>query len=157
MPGMNGVEGIARMRQAFPETPVVVLTGSVVRGTVLAADAAGAAAYLTKTMSGKALVNALRLVLAGGRYLPPEALLGNGAAGEPVDRPAVETPIQLFTPRERQVLDHLAEGHSNKEIARQLGLQEISVKVHLKKIFRKLNVSNRTQAAMAAVRFMGKD
>lgn len=155
MPGMNGLDGVGVMREKAPDVPVAILTGSMAREDVLAADQAGAAGYLLKTMSGKALVNALRLILSGGKYLPPEILTA-APAPEPEDKATSvgSGPMALLTDRERQVLALLAEGNTNKEIARELDLQEITVKIHLKKIFRKLNVSNRTKAARIALEFL---
>lgn len=109
MPGMNGFAGLEMMRARFPKVPAVILSGSVRRGDVLAALAAGAAGYIPKTLSGKAMFNALQLILAGETYVPsivlpdsdsmpgqPDADKGAPAAGD--------NPLSKLTPRERDAL-----------------------------------------------------
>ena len=147
MPGMNGLRGVEQMRRAKPNVPVVILSGHVEREEVLAAVRAGASGYIPKTISGQALINALRLVLAGESYLPPSILLDNGA---PVAPPPA-SPLSTLSARERQILGYLIEGQTNKEIARRLELQEITIKIHLRNVYRKIGAINRAQAVRIAM------
>ena len=150
MPGMNHLKGLEEMRQKFPRVPIVILTGSVDLNDAYAALENGASGYIPKTIGSQPMLNALRLVLSGERFLPSMLVAdaekldlsgeGRGAEMQPGN------PLGKLTPREREVVALLTAGHPNKEIARRLGLQEITVKVHLKGIYRKLGVANRTQA-----------
>lgn len=147
MPGMDGVSGLKRMHAAYPDIPVVILTGHVARADVLAAIDAGASGYIPKTISGTALVSALRLVLDGERYLPSVVLMPE----EPSPAAKQEIVFGSLSPREREVLGHLVEGETNKEIARKLTLQEITVKVHVRNVYRKIGAGNRAQAVKIAL------
>lgn len=148
MPGMNGFAGLEAMHRAAPGVPVVILSGHLTRSDVLAAIAAGAAGYIPKTISGTALVSALRLVLAGERYLPSAVLAGAEEAEAAAPAPSA---FRSLSDREREVLGHLVNGMTNKEIARQLSLQEITVKVHVRNIYRKIGAANRAQAVKIAM------
>lgn len=147
--GLAGVPAIRAWRQRFPALPVVVLSATEDRSTVLAAMAAGAAGFIPKSASNALVLSALRLVLAGGKYLPAE-LLGRDAT------PARLAPASLdslgLTPRRRQVLALIAAGKPNKLICAELGLAERTVKAHVTEVLRALGVSSRTQAALAAAR-----
>ncbi|MDF3073425.1 MAG: DNA-binding response regulator [Alphaproteobacteria bacterium] len=155
MPGMNGPGGLRRVREVRPQTPVAVLSGSVHSQDIEGALDAGAAGYLPKTMVGAAFVNALSLVLNGERFVPSEFYLGlrdrgpHMAAGEG-EAGGDRAPVGL-TSRQWAVLRELVAGRSNKEIAKILGIEEITVKVHLQAVFKRLQVSNRTQAATYAM------
>ncbi len=156
MPGMNGLAGLERMCGVRPDVPVVILSGTFERKLVLDALMRGAHGYIPKTLGGKAMLSALQLVVAGEKFVPSIILDDdragqsgdNGQSGAPVP---LDNPIHKLTRRERDVLSLLAEGHPNKEIARQLELQEVTVKVHLKGVFRKLGATNRTQAVRIAI------
>jgi DNA-binding NarL/FixJ family response regulator len=153
MPGMDGLKGLDRMCETCPDVPVVILSGTYDRKLVLDALQRGAQGYIPKTLGGRAMLSALQLVLSGEKFVPSiilddddqSLLAGQGDADFPADNP-----IHHLTRRERDVLAVLVEGHPNKEIARQLGLQEVTVKVHLKGVFRKLGATNRTQAVRIA-------
>lgn len=155
MPGMNGFAGLEMMRARFPKVPAVILSGSVRRGDVLTALAAGAAGYIPKTLSGKAMFNALQLILAGETYVPSivlpdsDSMPGQPDAGK--DAAAGDNALSKLTPRERDALALLTQGYSNKEIARRLEIEEITVKVHLSGVYRKLHATNRTQAVRIAM------
>jgi DNA-binding NarL/FixJ family response regulator len=155
MPGMNGLSGLTVMRQKHPEIPVVILSGSVKRSDVLNALEHGASGYLPKTLSGKSLINALRLILSGEKYIPSALLEDDGTQIRPgeidLDGLAPDNPLRQLTNREREVLGLLTKGLSNKEIAKQLTVREITVKVHLTGIFKKLGAANRTQAVKIAM------
>jgi len=142
MPGMNGYGGLKIIREAFPGVPTVILSGHVTRSDVLAAIDAGAEGFIPKTISGSALVSALRLVLDGERYLPSAIL----AAEEDVQTPTLTEPFHNLSPREQEVLHLLVDGQTNKEIARALDIREITVKVHVRNVYRKIGASNRAQA-----------
>ena len=147
MPGMNGLGGIERLAADFPGLPVVLMSGSASRADVEGALRAGARGYLPKTLKGAAFVSALRIVLAGEVFLPAGGTdAGEAAAAE---RSAADMPP--FTRRERDVLAGHVQGWSNKEIARSLDLQEVTVKLHVQGICRKLSARNRTEAALRAV------
>jgi two-component system nitrate/nitrite response regulator NarL len=147
MPGMNGLAGLTAMRQKCPDVPVVILSGDVNPDVVRGALQAGAAGFIPKTMRGAAMLNAIRLVQSGGRYVP-DLIVTNGTANLLED--AGRNPKNL-TPRERQVLGQLVKGLSNKEIGRALSIEEITVALHLRSIYRKLEVSTRTQAVRIAL------
>jgi len=146
MPGMDGIEGIIRFRAAFPDIPVVVLSASEQTENIQKLLAAGALGYLTKSSPSDVILSALRLVLAGGVYVPPSIL--DRTDGQP------ELPEPLrnaaLTSRQIDVLRELAKGLSNKQIAKSLEVTEGTVKIHLAAIFRILKVNNRTEAVLVA-------
>jgi two-component system nitrate/nitrite response regulator NarL len=144
MPGGGGLAGIERILAGFPDTPLMVISGSATPHEVGRAIELGAKGFLPKTLSSGVLAAALQLVAAGGTYVPADyAQPGRVAPREAVGH---------LTPRETEVLALLAGGRSNKEIGRALELQEITVKLHVRNIFRKLGVRNRVEAANAAAR-----
>ncbi|MFT5140917.1 MAG: two-component system nitrate/nitrite response regulator NarL [Rhodothermales bacterium] len=141
MPGMNALESIRQLVDQFPKLPVVLMSGMVRRSDVDTGFEYGARGFIPKTMNGKALVSVLNLVIAGARYVP-EIML------ESEDSTAIDT-FEL-SPREIDVLNQLAQGLTNKVIARVLKIEETTVKLHLRSLFRKLNVKNRTEAVIVA-------
>ncbi|MEX0923026.1 MAG: response regulator transcription factor [Rhodovibrionaceae bacterium] len=151
MPGMNGFEGLRQVRQLAPRTPVAILSAYSDRELISEALREGAKGYIPKASSESVLRHALALLCEGGSYIPPEIL--NTEEGYPVTARgalAEDSPLRALTPRQLDTLALLVEGCSNKEIARKLGVIESTVKTHVKIILRKLDVSNRTQAAMLA-------
>jgi DNA-binding NarL/FixJ family response regulator len=138
MPGMNGFAGLQAVRQARPDVPVAILSGQIDPQTIREALQAGAAGYLPKTMRAAGMLNALRLILDGERYVPESALSTSAAGGDVGGAD--------FSKRERDVIKQLMRGHTNKEIARDLQIEEVTVALHLRSIYRKLAVRNRTQA-----------
>ena len=146
MPGMPGQEAIAAFRQQFPEIPLVVLTASESVQDMKAAAAAGALGYIPKSYPAPLMLDALLSVLGGGMFFPETPAL----TGEETARP--DSGKISLTTRQRQVLALLAEGKPNKVIARALQLTEGTVKIHVAAIFRALEVSNRTEAVIAARR-----
>ncbi len=150
MPGMDGVAGVRRVRAAAPLLPLVVASGQDDPATIRAVLAAGAAGFVPKTSSSEVLLQALHIVLAGGVFVPPQALADLQAGVPP---PADATGL---TPRQRDVLRGLLKGAPNKVIARELGLTEGTVKIHIAGILRTLQVHNRTEAVVRA-REMGFD
>jgi two-component system NarL family response regulator len=142
MPGMSGPEILTALRQADPHATVIVLTSYDADEDVYRAVQAGARGYLLKgTLPDGVLEAAIRKVHAGQRLLAPEA------AARLADR--MTSPS--LTPREISVLELVAKGKSNKEIGTVLSLAEGTVKTHLKRIYEKLGVSDRTEAALVAV------
>ena len=145
MPGMDGVAGVRRLRGLFPTVPLVVVSADQDPATVRATFAAGAAAYLPKSEPPEVLQQALRLVLAGGTYTPALALAdlrGDGGAPRP--------DLHSLTPRQRDVLRGLSRGLPNQLIARELGLSEGTVKIHIAAVLRALRARNRTEAVVLA-------
>ncbi len=160
MPGMNHLHGVEEMRGKFPRVPIVILTGSVDLDDAYAAMERGASGYIPKTIGSQAMINALRRVLTGETFMPSMLVadsekldLGktDPARASESGELAKSNPLNKLTPREREVVQLLTGGHQNKEIARLLGLQEITVKVHLKGIYLKLGVVNRTQAVRSVI------
>ena len=146
MPGVDGIEATRRIRASREQTQVVVLTSFSDRARILDALDAGAAGYLLKDAEPDELLRGIRAAAAGQAPLAPRAaseLLADRFEG----RPAAE-----LTPREREVLEMVAEGLPNKLIARRLDISEATVKAHLTRIFERLGVSDRTQAALWAQR-----
>lgn len=156
LPGLSGIPALKRWRSRFPAVPVVVLSALDDQPTVLAAINAGAAGYITKSSSNDVMREALRLVLAGGKYLPPEVLAPRPSA---VTSPSKSQPRAIsdaaaagLTERQVAVLRLIARGAPNKVICRELGLAERTAKAHVTAVLRFLNVSSRTQAALEALR-----
>ena len=141
MPGMEIVSGLRKFHSIDPELPVVLMSGTVNRRDVDLGFENGAMGFIPKTMNGKALVSVLSMVSAGSRYVP-EIVLEN-------DDPLGSDQMNI-SPRERDVLRELVQGLSNKVIARNLNIEESTVKLHLRSLFRKLNVKNRTEAVIIA-------
>ncbi|MEO0944977.1 MAG: response regulator transcription factor, partial [Pseudomonadota bacterium] len=137
MPGMDMLSGLDQM-QAAQSCPVAILSGTAPPNVAWRALRAGAAGFLPKTLAPQDLVEAISSMLDGDTYLPMEFL---------ADEEAANTTVNL-TPRERDVLLGVTEGKLNKEIARDLDIQEVTVKLHVKTLSRKLNAKNRTHAAM---------
>lgn len=144
MPGMERVDGVRRLRLLCPAVTLVVASGEDDPAVIRAALAAGAVGFLPKAESPDVLQQALRLVLGGGTYTPPQALadLAPGAAPRP--------DASGLTPRQTDVLRCLMRGQPNKLIARELGLTEGTVKIHIAAILRVLQARNRTEAVVVA-------
>jgi len=142
MPGMDGLRGLATMKEAAG-VPVAILSGAASRDVAQDALDQGAAGFLPKTMESKTLAHAIRFMAAGEVYAPIKFL-----TTEPEENlPEI---AKKMTERELQVLECLCRGLSNKEIAREIDLQEVTVKLHVKTACRKLGAKNRTQAAIMA-------
>ncbi len=150
MPGVTGVECVVHFQAAHPEVPVVVLSGSESRPNVQAVLDVGALGYIPKSSSSQVMLSAIRLVLSGGIYLPP-LVMDQELSIVPQVALRGQLPCCL-TERQMDVLKLLAAGKPNKLIARELGLGEGTIKVHLAGIFRALEVNNRTEAVMEAQR-----
>ncbi len=145
MPGMSGLEGVARFRAAFPAIPLVVLSAAEEVDDIKKLLAAGALGYITKSSSSEVILGALGEVLAGGVYVPP-SLIETTPAEESESRP-IHTHHAL-TERQIQVMRELAKGLSNRQIGDILQVTEGTVKIHVAAIFKLLKVSNRTEAVL---------
>ncbi|MDT6988031.1 response regulator [Streptomyces lusitanus] len=149
MPGMDGVEALRRLRELDHRARVLVVTSFTEQRTVIPALRAGAAGYVYKDIDPDALAGAIRSVHAGHVLLQPEvagALLSQEESGSGAGRAG------SLTEREREVLGLIADGRANREIARALVLSEKTVKTHVSNILMKLDLADRTQAALWAVR-----
>jgi DNA-binding NarL/FixJ family response regulator len=142
LPDMNGLDAMIAIRSDFPEARLIILTTFEGDVEMQRALAAGARGYLLKNMPPRDLAEAIRHVHAGNKRIPPQvaAKLAEHLGEEPL------------TPRELDVLQHLAGGNRNRDIARQLFISEETVKVHIKHIMEKLAASDRTQAVAIALR-----
>ncbi|MFD1627163.1 response regulator transcription factor [Azospirillum griseum] len=167
MPGGGGADPFTRLRRAGVEGPVAVVTGAEDLDTAIEVLRSGADAFLPKTTPRRVLAQALRLVAEGGSFFPRDVALellsqsgtlgesdagaaeeqGDGADADGESDFGVSSPL---TEREEQVLGMLATGATNKEIGRQLSLQEVTVKLHTRRILRKLGARNRTDAVRRA-------
>ncbi len=153
MPDTDGFEILDHLVLRLPETPVIILSACNDTAIIRRAIDHGAAGFIPKDTTNDVLISALRLVLAGGTYIPPMMLdnlqAGTGAAqGDPSS--ADESPLDRLTQRQREVLRLIAAGMTNKAISRRLGVTENTVKVHITSILKTLGVNNRTQAVISA-------
>ncbi len=142
MPGMQGAAGVAALRLQFPAVRLLVVSGDDAPATVRAVLAAGAVGFVPKAESAAVMQQALRLVLDGGCYVPAQALAGLEDASR--------EPASALTPRQHEVLRCLMQGQPNKQIARELGIGEGTVKLHIAAVLRALRARNRTEAAARA-------
>ncbi|MBK9115199.1 MAG: response regulator transcription factor [Betaproteobacteria bacterium] len=152
MPGAEGTATVRAVRARAPQLPVAVVSADEDPAAVAELLRMGVCGFIPKSDSANVIVSAVRLILAGGTYVPPRLVHGdargaaeggNGAGGDRLG----------LTARQYDVLRLLGEGKSNKVIARELGITEGTVKVHLLAVFRALNVRNRTAAVVAAQRY----
>ena len=151
IPGASGLSCLAALRHAAPQTPVVVISAVDDARTMQDVILGGANAYVPKSAPRQVLINSIQAILAGGTYLPAEVV---AALRQP--SPARDDAAGDLTLRQRRVLELLSQGLSNKQIARALGISEITVKAHVSSIFRKLGVTNRVQAVIEAGRVLAK-
>ena len=148
MPGQNGVETLEQLRPEFPNLPVLILTSFSDDAHIYAALRAGASGFLLKEMDGDELVEAIRGAAKGRPQLHPEIARKLMARA-----PMPEDPFESLTGRERDILKLLGHGLSNKEIALELTLTEMTVKGYVSDLLAKLGASDRTQAALMAARY----
>jgi len=155
MPGVDGWTAFRALRERHPGVPVVIVSASEDPGDIRRALDGGAAGFIPKSSPIEVLRSALRLVLAGGVYVPVAAL------GAPPAAPAPSGGLRrnrapALTRRQIDVLERLARGLTNREIAASLGIAEATVKTHLRTLFEVLDVSNRTEATLV-MRELGLD
>ncbi len=138
MPYMNGMASLYELRQNLPCTPIVIISASDNINDIQGAIKNGANGYIHKSSSHEIMLNALRLILSGGLYLPPQWNT----------QPSPEN--NTLTQRQKEVISLIALGKANKEIAREFEISDKTVKAHLSEIFKRLQVSNRTEAVHQA-------
>ncbi|HBB83198.1 MAG TPA: DNA-binding response regulator [Sulfitobacter sp.] len=143
MPGMKGLQGLQTVLDINEGRPVGLISGTATRLIAEQALEMGAIGFLPKTLPAKSLVNAVRFMAAGETYAPVSFMSGK-------DNPEETDFEKALSERERQVLRGLMTAQSNKEIARDLDLQEVTIKLHVKTLCRKLDAKNRTDAAIIA-------
>jgi DNA-binding NarL/FixJ family response regulator len=144
MPGMSA-GALAGLVKEFPATPLAVISGVAGNADVVAAARAGVRGYIPKTSTSEYFARALQLLLAGGTSIPTEVLM------EPASHKSPAWLVKMSV-REKEVLRGVALGQSNKEIGRTLGLAEVTIKLHLRNVFRKMAVKSRSEAAVKAVK-----
>ena len=137
MPGMDGLKGLAQLKEINADNPIAIISGTASREIADAAIKQGAAGFVPKTLGSKSMVMAVKFMAAGEVFLPASFMQQDN-----------EAPKAGLTTREREVLRGICAGLSNKEIARDHDLQEVTVKLHVKTLCKKLSARNRTQAAM---------
>lgn len=140
MPGQSGLDALAALRTMIPATPIVVLSGEDDPYTIRGAIEGGAMGFIPKSSSQELLIQALRLVLAKGVYLPATALDG------------IDAKVPGITPRQLDVLRYVIHGMPNKVIARELNISDWTVKQHVSEVLHRLGVRNRTEAVYAAAK-----
>lgn len=143
LPDRNGTEVLATLRKDHPLVPVAVLSGGEEPARIRAALSAGAVGFIPKSSNRDLLLSALRVIQAGGIYVPPMALDAPDAAPAGSAR---STAVAKLTARQREVLELVSKGLTNKEISGVLGIAEGTVKGHLAALFEVLDVTNRTEA-----------
>lgn len=143
MPGMNGLDGLQKTIETVGRKPVALISGSANKSVAEQALEMGAAGFLPKTMAAGSLVNAVKFMAMGEKYAPIDFMTKEE---ETKQHPYHD----LLSEREMQVLSGLVRGLANKEIAREIDLQEVTIKLHVKTLCRKLDAKNRTQAAIMA-------
>jgi len=153
MPDSGGVDTVKLFHSSYPDIPIVVVSGTDYRSDIEHTMNSGAMGFISKVSTSKDMLQALRMVLDGGIYLPPQLLqqaLSGMAEGRKDGRSWRINKFGL-TVRQMEVLQHLAQGMSNKDIAMAIGLAEGTVKIHVAAIFQSLRVNNRNEAARAAL------
>jgi two-component system, NarL family, nitrate/nitrite response regulator NarL len=152
MPDMDGLEVLKKLRESGVSVPISMLTTSNEERDLVESLRSGAQGYLLKDMDPEDLVAALHNIVKGETVVAPQlaGTLARALQGKSTI-PEKKTPLSELTPREREIIEHLAIGQSNKVIARELGITDGTVKLHVKAILRKLQVSSRVEAAVIAV------
>ncbi|MDH5325067.1 MAG: response regulator [Gammaproteobacteria bacterium] len=152
LPDMDGLSVLTELRNRGISVPIAILTTSDDETDLVSCLRSGAQGYLLKDMDPEDLVAALHKIVEGESVIAPQlaGTLARALQDKPTPQPA-DTPLSELTPREREIISHLAEGQSNKAIARDLGISDGTVKLHVKAILRKLDVRSRVEAAVIAV------
>ena len=155
MPGVKGVDALPDFKEVSPAARVLMLTVSEDESDLAAALRGGARGYLLKTMDSDMLAVAILRTMEGESVVSPEmtSKLVSAFQASQVEAPRTPAdvdpdPIHSLSPREREILTHIARGASNKEVARDLGIAEATVKIHVQHLLRKLNLTSRVQAAV---------
>jgi len=141
MPGMNGLVGAQKMMETAKNIPVIIMSGQANNSDVRAAHKIGVKGFVPKTLAGKSLISAIRLVVMGESYFPIEMLSPQKVTASDIK----------LTDRETEVLSQLRQGNSNKEIAKALNIAETTVKLHIRSLSDKLLARNRTDIVIKAI------
>ncbi len=151
MPGMSGLNGLMSLRNEAPTIPVVIVSAEQDKHIVLQAITYGAVGFITKSTPREQMTAAIAQVLAGHVYLPAEIIRSEQSNTRRTPREATISPelLQALTRKQLQVLERMAKGEANKQIAYNLDIAETTVKAHVSAILRKLNVHNRVQAILS--------
>lgn len=150
LPGVRGFAGYEAVAAWYPDVPVIILAGEIQRSDALGLIDAGAAGVIPKRLGATALIHALKLILSGEKFLPV-TLEDSPESVETAPRNAAAGGLDALTLRQREVLALLKQGLPNKQIAARMGIQEVTVKLHLSRVFRKLGATNRTEAVRIAM------
>lgn len=153
MPGMDGLNGIVRLRSSYPDIPVVILSAEEDKNVVLQAVTYGAIGFITKSMPREKITDAIRQVLEGQIYLPPDIIRQSGSdSGRRRSKDNSIDPelVSSLTRRQLLVFEHMTKGQSNKEIGYELNIAETTVKAHVSAILSKLKVHSRLKAILCA-------
>lgn len=151
LPGLSGLPALQMMRDRFPETPVVIVSGEENPSNIRQTIDAGALGFIPKSSTPEVLAAALQLILAGGTYIPKSALAEESTSPLMVERKP-RNQLDQISPKQFEVLLKAIQGKPNKTIARELHLSDSTVKAHLSAAFIALDVRNRTEAVYMAAR-----
>jgi len=146
-----GVDSLLRLRKQAPETPIIVLSGEQDPDVIRRCIDNGAMGFITKSATHDELLNAIRLIVAGGVYLPRDVMAGTLHSRNPEERSDVAL-LASLSDRQREVLTYLLQGKPNKTISTKMDISQNTVKAHLSAIFRTLGARNRTEAVYFAAR-----
>ena len=146
MPGMHGIEGIRSLSSKWPDVPIIIVSVTEDAHTIRQALAAGATGYIPKSSEPNVTIAAMKLVLDGGVYIPPHVLTQSADSENGSNTTSSESDRGILSRRQLEVLELIQSGKSNNAIAEELGLSTGTVKMHVSGIFKKLKVSNRTEA-----------
>ena len=160
MPGGNWLEALQKVHSLSPEMPIIVVSAVFDKEILQKTYNIGVSGYVSKSFPNNIIISAINLVLAGGMYIPPDLVkMGASSISEQISGMMKEfgdaketSDSKLLTPRQKEVLECLSEGLSNKQIAYKLGLSEGTVKIHITLLMRALNVTNRVAAIRAGER-----
>ena len=153
MPGGQGMDVLENICDQYPDVPLIVLSASEDPAEIRTSIDRGASGFIPKSSARELAISAIRLVMSGGVYLPPQLVHAETQPRVPHPAPpsrGVDAGLEALTDRQHEVFQLMRRGLSNKEIARELGLSPNTVKIHVKAILRVLKASNRTQAVMFA-------
>ena len=143
MPGMNGLVGAQKMMDAVKDVPIIIMSGQASAVDVKSAHNIGIRGFVPKTLAGKSLINAIRLVASGETYFPAQMISER--------RNKDENAAIRLTNREAEVLAQLRQGNSNKEISKALDITETTVKLHIRSLSDKMDARNRTDIVIKAI------
>ena len=154
LPGMDGINGLDKVRGRFPQIPCAIFSGAPDAQVASNALARGAAGFIPKSLSAPAFFHAIKLMQVGEKFIPAELyenIAHRGTIGENSGHAEAFIADKSLSRREAEVLVALAKGISNRQIGEELGVEEVTIKLHLRRIYRKIGVSNRTQAVKLAM------